>query len=153
MTEILFYHLEKRTLEDVLPGLVERTLARGQRALIRTESAERAETIDRLLWTWGEESFLPHGRDGDGDPAAHPVLITTGEGNPNVAQVLFFVGGAMPGAWEGEATACERMVILFDGRDAEALAGARIAWSAAKASGHDVAYWRQSASGKWEKQA
>ncbi|MGH6889642.1 MAG: DNA polymerase III subunit chi [Rhizomicrobium sp.] len=153
MSEVLFYHLEKRALEDVLPQLVERTLARGQRALIRTESADRAESIDRFLWTWNEESFLPHAREGEGDPAAQPVLIATEEGNPNGAQVLFFVGGAPPGAWDGEAAAFERIVVLFDGRDAEALARARDAWSAANALGHDVAYWRQSAGGKWEKQA
>lgn len=153
MSEVLFYHLERRTLDDVLPGFVERTLARGQRALIRTDSADRAESIDNFLWTWNEEDFLPHGRDGDGDPAAQPVLIATEPGNRNGAQVVFFVGGALPDAWDGEAAGFERVVVLFDGRDAEALAGARNAWSAAKVSGHDVAYWRQSPGGKWEKQA
>lgn len=153
MSEVLFYHLEKRALEDVLPGLVERTLARGQRALIRTDSAERAESIDHRLWTWSEESFVPHGRGNDGDAAAQPALISTEHGNPNGAQVVFFVGGALPQAWDGEAAGFERIVVLFDGRDAEALAAARGAWSAAKTSGHDVAYWRQADGGKWERQA
>ncbi|HEY3778930.1 MAG TPA: DNA polymerase III subunit chi [Rhizomicrobium sp.] len=153
MTEVLFYHLEKRSLEDVLPALVERTLAHPWRSLIRTESAERAEAIDNLLWTWSEESFLPHGRMGDGDPAAQPVLITTEEGNPNGAEVVFFVGGALPHVWDDGTAGLARIVILIDGRDAAALAAARNAWSAANAFGHDVTYWKQSTGGKWEKHA
>src|SRR5260221_6972249 len=93
MTETLFYHLERRSLDDVLPGLIERTLQRGWRAVIKTESAERAEAVDTLLWTYGERTFLPHAQTGDGDPARQPVLITLENQNPNGANVLFLVGG------------------------------------------------------------
>jgi DNA polymerase III subunit chi len=153
MTEVLFYHLETRTLDDVLPGLVERAVARGWRVVIRAESAERAQAIDNFLWTWSEESFLPHAKAGDGDPAQQPVLIAVDEGNPNRADVLFFVGGALPRSWEGETAGFARIVILFDGRDASALSEARAAWVAARESRHETTYWRQSSAGKWEKQA
>ena len=96
MTEVLFYHLERRALDDVLPGLVEKTRERGWRALIRAESAERAGAVDALLWTYDDQTFLPHAQLGDGDAARQPVLITTEEGNPNDAQLLFLVGGAAP---------------------------------------------------------
>ncbi|HVZ68813.1 MAG TPA: DNA polymerase III subunit chi [Rhizomicrobium sp.] len=153
MTEVLFYHLERRTLDDVLPGLVEKTLERGWRALIRAESADRAQAIDNLLWTYSEESFLPHALEGDGDPARQPVLITVEEGNANAADVLFLVGGAAPPAWNGDrAQALARIVVMFDGRDRDAVSGARAAWKAAKEASHDVTYWKESASGKWEKQ-
>ncbi|HEX4158120.1 MAG TPA: DNA polymerase III subunit chi [Rhizomicrobium sp.] len=153
MSEVLFYHLERQSLDEVLPGLVERTLARGWRALIRADSAERAQAIDNLLWTWSEESFLPHAQAGDGDPAKQPVLIAVEDVNPGRADVLFLVGGMAPRSWDGEATEFKRIVVLFDGRDASALSGARTAWSAARQSGHDATYWRQSAGGRWEKQA
>jgi DNA polymerase-3 subunit chi len=153
MSEVLFYHLEKQSLDEVLPGLVERTLARSWRALIRAESAERAQALDNLLWTWSEESFLPHAQLGDGDPAKQPVLITVEEGNPNRADVLFLAGGTVPQSWQGETAEFARIVVLFDGRDALALSGARAAWTDARQSGHDATYWRQSAGGRWEKQA
>ena len=151
MSEVSFYHLERRSLEDVLPELLERTLARGLRALVRVESADRAQTIDSLLWTWSEESFLPHAQAGEGDTSAQPVLITVEPGNPNGAQVLFLVGGAIAGGWAEDFFA--RVVVLFDGRDPAALAAARDAWQRARAEGHDAVYWRQSDRGKWEKQA
>jgi DNA polymerase-3 subunit chi len=151
MTETLFYHLERRSLEDVLPGLVEKSLQRGWRAAIKTDSAERSDALDTLLWTYDDQSFLPHAQVGDGDAAAQPVLITVEEGNPNSAEIFFYVGGAQPTDWDSLASLA-RVVLLFDGRDAEALAQARAAWKDAKAPGHDVTYWKETPGGKFEKQ-
>ncbi len=153
MSEALFYHLEKRSLEDVLPGLVERTLERGWRALVKTESAERADAIDNLLWTYKERSFLPHAQLGDGEPERQPVLITVEDTNANSANVLFLVGGAEPPAWKTpSANGFARIVVMFDGREEVALSRARAAWKLAREAGHDVTYWKESASGKWERQ-
>jgi DNA polymerase-3 subunit chi len=42
---------------------------------------------------------------------------------------------------------------MFDGRDPEMLDRAREAWQQAKSAGHDVTYWKESPSGKFEKQS
>lgn len=147
-TEVLFYHLERAPLERVLPSLLERTLERGWRAVVQSGSAERLEALDLALWTYNDASFLPHGTARDGDPARQPVYLTTGDETPNAAGVRFLVDGA-------EMTAFEvfvRIVCLFDGRDPEATGKAREQWKAAKANGCPVTYWRQSDSGRWEKQ-
>jgi DNA polymerase-3 subunit chi len=152
LSETLFYHLERRSLDDVLPGLIERTLERGWRALVRVDSAERADALDTRLWTFND-GFLPHAQLGDGDPVRQPVLITMEEGNPNRADVLFLVGGAPAPDWNSAAAkAFTRIVLMFDGRDPGALDSARIAWKASKSAGHDVTYWKESPTGKWEKQ-
>ena len=56
-TEIYFYHLERRSLEDVLPTLLERSFERGWRAAVQAASEERVEALNTLLWTYREESF------------------------------------------------------------------------------------------------
>ena len=153
MTETLFYHLERRAQEDVLPGMLEKSLERGWRAVIRTDSAERSEAVDNLLWTYDEQGFMAHAQSGDGEAARQPVLITVEDENPNGARILFCVGGAMPADWSDQSLAAlARIVLLFDGRDSVALSAARGAWKSAKASGHDVTYWKESSSGKFEKQ-
>ena len=153
MAEVLFYHLERRALEDMLLGLVERTLARNWKALIKCESADRAAAIDTLLWTYDDQSFLPHAQTGDGDPKRQPVLIAVEDANANGADVLFVVGGASAPAWNSDlAQSLSRIVVLFDGRDEEALATARENWKQARDAGHAVTYWKQSSAGKWEKQ-
>lgn len=152
MTETLFYHLENSSLDTVLPGLVEKSRARGWKVLIRCESADRADALDTLLWTFND-GFLAHAQQGDGEAARQPVLLTVEEGNANDAAILFLVGGASPPDWNGAlAQSLARIVLLFDGRDPSALDGARAAWKAAKASGHEVTYWKESLTGKWEKQ-
>lgn len=151
MTETLFYHLERRSLEDVLPGLVEKSLQRGWRVGVKTDSSERSDALDTWLWTYDDQSFLPHAQLGDGEASTQPVLITVEEGNPNSANIVFYVGGAQPGDWSA-LNDLARVVLLFDGRDSDALGAARAAWKDAKAAGHDVTYWKESPSGKFEKQ-
>ena len=146
MTEVWFYHLEQTPLEQALPELLERTLARGWRALVRTPFADRAERLDQHLWTWKAESFLPHGRADEPRAERQPVLLTTDEANTNAADVLFLIDGAEPGPLDGY----ERCVLLFDGRDESELAAARGRWSAFRKQGLSVSYWKQGDRG-WEK--
>jgi DNA polymerase-3 subunit chi len=154
MAETLFYHLERRTMEDVLPGLLERTRERNLRALLRVGSAERMEALDAHLWTYSEQSFLAHGTAAEGHQTLQPIFLTTENENPNGAEVLFLVGGALPEDWAAPSLgAFTRIVLLFEGRDPEALAAARTAWRNAREAGHDITYWKESPSGKWEKQA
>lgn len=152
MAETLFYHLERRSLEEVLPDLLERTLARGWRALVRCDSAERAEALDTLLWTFRDDSFLPHARDGEGEEALQPVLIAVEPHLANRPDVLFLAGGVAMDWRAPEAAGLARIVLLFDGRDSQLLSLARAAWKDARAAGHDVTYWKESPSGKFEKQ-
>jgi DNA polymerase III subunit chi len=149
MTEVLFYHLEHQPLERVLPSLVEKTLERGWRAVVQAGSEERIEALDVLLWTYREESFLPHGTKRDGHPNLQPVYLTTSEDNPNGAAVRFLVDGAAA----GDLSAYTRIVYLFDGRDAAALEQARAQWTIAKDGGSEVTYWQQSPDGRWDRKA
>jgi DNA polymerase IIIc chi subunit len=68
MTEILFYHLVGQRLEQALPQLLEKSLERGWNALVRAGSEERLAVLDEALWTYSEASFLPHGREEEGEP-------------------------------------------------------------------------------------
>ena len=147
--EVFFYHLEHRSLESVLPELLERTLQKGWRAVIQAENPARVEALDQHLWTYADDSFLPHATERDPRAARQPVVITDGPGNPNGAQVRFLTGGVD----HGDLSSYERAVVLFDGREEEALAAARQQWKAIKALGLPATYWQQGESGRWEKKA
>jgi DNA polymerase-3 subunit chi len=147
MTEIFFYHLDQRSLDEVLPALLERSLERGWRAAVQAGSEERVEALSTRLWTYREESFLPHGTIRDGAPEANPVYLTTADDNPNAAQVRFLVDGAEI----ADPSTYMRVVYIFDGRDADAVARARADWQAAKDKVHDVSYWQQDEGGRWQK--
>lgn len=148
MAEVLFYHLEVRPLESVLPQLLEKTLERGWRAVVETGSRERAEALDSLLWTYRDDSFLPHGLSGDATDAHQPILLTTEPENANGASVRFFVDRAVPQSAEGY----QRIVYMFSGHDPDAVSEARLAWRALR-EGNEVTYWQQENSGRWVKKA
>ena len=150
MAEVLFYHLQRQPLEAVLPTLLEKSLERGWRAVVQVATDERLAALDDHLWTFSEESFLPHGTDREAHAGDQPVVLTTSGANPNGATVRFLIDGAdLP----ADASAYQRMVILFDGNDPQALALARDQWRTLKEQGHDATYWQQDPRGRWERKA
>lgn len=148
MAEILFYHLETRPLEAVIPQLLEKTIERGWRAVVECGSRERAEALDAQLWTFRDDGFVPHGLAGDGNDALQPIILTTETDNPNGANVRFFVDRAVPQSPEDY----QRIVFLFSGLDPDAVAEARLAWRALK-PGNEVSYWQQEPDGRWVNKA
>lgn len=150
MAEILFYHLQGQKLEAVLPPLLEKSLARGWRVVVQSGAEERAEALDAHLWTYRDDGFLPHGTWREQDAASQPVLLTANDGNPNAAQVRFLIDGApMP----ADADAYERIVLMFDGDDEDAVQGARAQWSDLKARGLAATYWQPDENGRWQQKA
>ena len=149
MAEIGFYHLTRSSLEEALPRLLEKAYAAGQRAVVRVGDAERLELLNRTLWTYDKESFLPHGTRSDGHPERQPIYLTVGSENPNGATLLFLVDGAEA----SDASGFARCFDLFDGADPEAVERARGRWRAAVAQGHSCVYWQQNDRGGWTKAA
>lgn len=149
MTEIRFYHLQRATLEAALPPMLQKTLERGQRAVVMAGSPERVEALNAHLWTCDDRGFLPHGSARDGFADRQPIWLTTDDENPNGAQVLFLTDGAAS-ARVAEYALC---VELFDGNDPAAVEAARGRWSNYRAAGHDLTYWQQSPDGRWERKS
>ena len=149
MTEVRFYHLTRSTLEGALPQMLARTLERGQRAVVLAGSEERVEALTAHLWSFADRSFLPHGSPRDGRGEDQPVWLSETDERPNGAQVLFLTDRARSERL-GEYELC---AVLFDGKDPDALAAARDQWRAYKDAGHEVTYWQEDETGKWEKKA
>ncbi len=150
MTEIRFYHLTRRSLEDVLPVMLERTLVRDRkRAVVMVGSAERVEHLNAHLWTYNDRSFLPHGSRTDGAAELQPIWLTDSDENPNAARVLFLADGAVLEAVDQYDLVCT----LFDGRDPDAVTRAREQWRTYQGGDHDLTYWQQTDNGGWEQKA
>jgi len=148
MTEILFYHLQRHRLERVLPALVEKSLERGWRVVVQAASEERVEALDAHLWVFRDDSFLPHGTWREAEAAEQPVLLTVHDGNPNGAAVRFLLDGAPVPADAGDY---ERIVLLIDGNDPDAVAAARERWREGRAKGFEVTYWQADENGRWQR--
>lgn len=149
MTEILFYHLTESPLEATLPELLEKSLQRGWRVLVLGTDAARMAALDLHLWSWRDDSFLPHGIAGGSHDEDQPVLLATAP-DTSARQVLILVDGArLPAA---RLSAYERTCLIFDGNDPDRLAEAREDWKTFTATGMKAVYWAQSG-GKWLRKA
>jgi DNA polymerase III subunit chi len=148
MTEVLFYHLQNMSVENVLPPLLEKSLERGWRVVVQAASQERADALDAHLWTYRDDSFLPHAIWRAGDAPDQPIILAVEEGNPNAANVRFLIDNA---ALPQDSASYERMVLLFNGDDADALSVARAAWTDCKSRGFDVTYWQADEMGRWRR--
>lgn len=141
-----FYHLERTSLEAALGPLLEKCLERDWRVLIVAD-AQRLPDLDAALWTWKDDSFLPHGRD-DAMPAEQPILLSSGPEPLNGAQVVVLLDGAT-----ADASRFERCMVMFDDRDQTARSAARAQFKAAKDAGQAVRYFQQNERGGWEQKA
>lgn len=148
MAEIGFYHLLRTGPDQALPQLLGRTLAAGERAAVVCGSADRVAALDTALWLCPDPDWLPHGSAASGDADLQPIWLATDDAAPNGARFLFLLDNAT----STRLGAFARVFDLFDGRDEGAVAAARKRWSAAKAEGHALTYWQQSARG-WERKA
>lgn len=139
MTEIRFYHLMRSQPEQALPELLEKTLAKGWRAVVKTAASAQVEALNAHLWTYRKDSFLPHGAAKDNHAQEQPIWLTDKDEAPNEAQAAFVLDGSVPAAPESFALVCD----MFDGNDNESVERARTRWTAYKTAGHKMAYWQQ----------
>jgi DNA polymerase III subunit chi len=133
-----FYHLGASPLERVLPAVAEKVLASGERLLVVAEEALLAG-LDQQLWTYGRDSFLPHGLD---RPETQPVLLTATPEPLNGATHIALADGH----WHDEALTFARAFYFFD---SGSLDEAREAWRAMTGKAEtECRYWKQQ-DGKW----
>jgi DNA polymerase III subunit chi len=148
LAEVRFHHCERRRVEEALPVLLETAYEAGKRVLVRVASDDELAALNDRLWTYDDASFLAHGGPGDGDPMSQPIFLTTRAENANGAALLALMSGAETDPVDA---AFAEVVLIFDGRDPDAVAEARLRWKAMKDQGHAVSYWREGEDGQWER--
>lgn len=147
MTEVRFYHLTRFSVKQALPELLEKSLARGFRSVVRVANDGEVETLSDYLWAHKVDRFLPHGSSRDGHAERQPIWVTAQEDRPNAAQALFL----FPGAPGGDYHAYELVCDLFDGTSDTERVAARMRWKTYQSLGLPITYWQQTENG-WEKQ-
>jgi DNA polymerase III subunit chi len=152
MIEVGFYHLTRRTLDQALPLLLEKSLSRGWRVAVQLSGEKRLKALDDHLWSFDPEKFLPHGTKADGEPESQPIYLTLGADNPNDADVRFFVDGviAAPVLADPRTRPSIRAVVMFDGSDAMELQAARGQWKELREAGFALVYNQEDERGRWQ---
>ncbi len=138
-----FYHIEHTSLDAAIAPLVEKCLERKWRVVI-VGHEDTLERLNKALWTFREDSFLPHGRTKT-DAARHPVLLSTEATSVNGAKVALLLDGS-----DVATETFERAMVVFDGGDETARAKARQQYKAATDNGGKARYFQQERGGAWK---
>ena len=149
MADISFYHLQNQSLEDSLPKLAERIVSMNAKAVIKVNDKTTAKLLDKALWTYSPESFLPHSVEGTKYPKDQILYITTKDDNPAEATMALMVNGAMI----DDIEQYERVLYMFESKQDEVISQARNDYKQFKNAGHTVTYWQQKDQGGWEKKS
>ncbi len=146
MTEIRVYHLSITPLEKALPGILQKILERDMRAVVLTESGDRVSDLNAKLWTYAQQSFLPHGAAADGFAADQPIWLTEKDGdNPNGAKVLVLVDEIHSQHISNYELAC--IFLTPTQSDSPSWHKQEKAWEAE----HQLMHFKQDPTGKWQK--
>ncbi|MEP6343080.1 MAG: DNA polymerase III subunit chi [Maricaulaceae bacterium] len=143
-----FYHLEHASLEAVLPQLLEKTRTKGWQALVKM-SKERLPDMDRYLWTYRDDSFLPHGLDDEPLSDRQPICLSHLADESGRSQCVFLLDQTDIVFSE----AAERCIIIIEGQRTESVAYERARWKALKDTNASMSYWQQDDRGDWKKKA
>ena len=140
--QVDFYQLNRDPVDRVLPAIAARILGLGERLLVVAQDEAQLERISAGLWNGPPESFLAHGRAGEGSEAMQPVLLAQDCSPANGARHIAIADGI----WREEALDFERAFYFFDALTVD---GARESWRAlSKREGVTPRFWRQE-QGKW----
>ncbi len=149
MTDVWFYHLDRKAVDAELPGLLLRGLERGLRMAVVTVSAERVKELSQKLWGLEDVAFIPHGFEGEPNPERQPVYLCTDDEPANDAEYVFYIDGSAPNSLKHG----RRASIMFNGQDEAAVDQARGLWRRFKAENATIRYWKQDEDGRWKDQA
>ena len=106
MPQIDFYILAANSSRDInrlCCQLCEKALIQEMNVLIYTQSIEQAETLDKLLWSFKENSFIPHynqlteQNESSQSKFDYPVLISSNDTlNEHYSQLLINLSNTVP---------------------------------------------------------
>ncbi len=150
MTEISFYHLTTTPLEKGLPQLLFKIIGADHRVVLRVPDEETMQLLDKVIWTFSTNKFVPHGTMHEQHKERQPVYITTEDECPNNADILVTVGNLEP----ENISNYKKYLFVFDGKDDALIEYARERWKQYAANDDTkLTYWKQDASGAWQQGA
>ena len=139
------YNIESGNLVNSAVRLLEKIYNSGKRCIFYSPIAERVNLIDRTLWTFSTNVFVPHGDKNLGFSDKQPIFFTDEvNANPNNATVLMMLDSLDFRSWN-DYQKFEKIIMMFD--DAESRIASEKLFADLKKDAENVNYWKQSSKG------
>ncbi len=147
MTQIIFYSTAPLQVEKTLFALLEKSLEKGNKSLLLFKDKEKCLSINEQLWTYKQNSFLPHILEDDQiyDNIDVPVYLSTKNENPFKAELLFSIDGFLP----DNIDHFERVIIIIDVNDKLLNEKYKNYYLDINKNFEDIVFYKSDDNGKW----
>ena len=147
MTQIIFYSTAPFQVEKTLFTLLEKSLEKGNKSLLLFKDKEKCLSINEQLWTYKQNSFLPHISEDDQiyDNIDVPVYLSTKNENPFKAELLFSIDGFLP----DNIDHFERVIIIIDVNDELLNEKYKNYYLDINKNFEDIVFYKSDDNGKW----
>ena len=147
MTQIIFYNTAPLQVEKTLFSLLEKSLEKGNKSLLLFKDKEKCLSINEQLWTYKQNSFLPHISEDDQiyDNIDVPVYLSTRNENPFKAELLFSIDGFLP----DNIDHFERVIIIIDVNDKLLNEKYKNYYLDINKNFEDIVFYKSDDNGKW----
>ena len=143
MTRVDFYQLSRDPVDVTVVKLAGKVMQAGERLLVVAADPALRERLGNALWAKGGGTFFANGPADAPHAARQPILVSDGCAAPNEASIAILADGV----WREEASAFERVLLLFDEAATEA---ARNLWrELAPREDIDNRIFKQTPEGGW----
>ena len=86
-----FYQIEDTNFLRTICKIIERAYLESYKVMVKVENSSIEESLNKILWSYSQKTFIPHGASFDPLPNKQPVYITTTDDNCNDADLIIFV--------------------------------------------------------------
>tara|TARA_Y100000287_G_scaffold27260_2_gene19054 strand:+ start:206 stop:670 length:465 start_codon:yes stop_codon:yes gene_type:complete len=147
VTQIIFYSTAPFQVEKTLFTLLEKSLEKGNKSLLLFKDKEKCLSINEQLWTYKQNSFLPHISEDDQiyDNIDIPVYLSTKNENPFKAELLFSIDGFLP----DNIDHFERVIIIIDVNDELLNEKYKNYYLDINKNFEDIVFYKSDDNGKW----
>ena len=147
MTQIIFYSTAPLQVEKTLFALLEKSIEKGNKSLLLFKDKEKCSLINEQLWTYKQNSFLPHISEDDQiyNDIDVPVYLSTKNENPFKAELLFSIDGYLPDNIQN----FERVIIIIDVNDELLNEKYKNYYLDINKNFEDIVFYKSDDNGKW----
>lgn len=160
--QLSFYQTFPELILKTTCQLVEKCYHSDLKVIVLTSTVEAQEELNKLLWTYSQKQFIPHGSRLDPFPEKQPVYLTYQLENPNSATILVLVNAAIPQALHDQMLIKEektspqtgfenfaRVLIIYDNADEVVFSKTTAIMNDLKSTDRLFSFHTQTPLGKW----
>ncbi len=139
LEKAFFYNSSHRDVVRDITWLTENIFKKRNRIVIFCTDQETAEVVDDFIWSYGDDSFIPHSIKKYRETSLDPILVTTDLDGGYEHNVLVALNGVL--IKENDWQRFTKIYYFFDNQDIEEKENARSMWKSFSSLEVNCKYW------------